>query len=71
LQFASQEAPASGHRQSRPAGTQGRSLFSFEWEAGFTAFRHGSINRITRILYDVQLPDTKLSRLQRIRLRWF
>jgi hypothetical protein len=42
LQFASQEAPASGHRQSRPAGTQGRSargkLRGFSWQPGINRF---------------------------------
>jgi hypothetical protein len=33
--------------------------------------RGASIDRITRILYDVQLSDTNLSRLQRIEWRWF
>jgi hypothetical protein len=60
LQFASQEAPASGHRQSRPAGTQGRSLFSFEWEAGFTAFRHGHASIWRALFRGCWFPDAIL-----------
>jgi hypothetical protein len=66
LQFASQEAPASGHRQSRPAGTQGRSLFSFEWEAGFTALsRRHNVGRLAfagRVLPDATLRGMRMSR---------